>query len=41
MWKNDSNEGDVAIAFGTLVPFVNTGVNLLHILLEIIKEKAI
>lgn len=26
MWKNDANEGDVAIAFGTLVPFVNTGV---------------
>lgn len=26
MWKNDQNEGDVAIAFGTLVPFVNTGV---------------
>lgn len=26
VWKNDQNEGDVAIAFGTLVPFVNTGV---------------
>ena len=26
VWKNDDNEGDVAIAFGTLVPFVNTGV---------------
>lgn len=26
IWKNDQNEGDVALAFGTLVPFVNTGV---------------
>ena len=26
MWKNDQNEGDVAIAFGTLVPFFNTGI---------------
>lgn len=26
VWKNDENEGDVAIAFGTLIPFVNSGV---------------
>ena len=26
VWKNDQNEGDVAIAFGTLVPFFNTGI---------------
>ena len=26
MWKDDENEGDVAIAFGTLVPFFNTGI---------------
>ena len=26
VWKDDQNEGDVAIAFGTLVPFFNTGV---------------
>lgn len=26
VYKNDKNEGDVAIAFGTLIPFVNTGV---------------
>jgi hypothetical protein len=26
VWKNDANEGDVAIAFGTLVPFMSTGV---------------
>ena len=26
VWKDDENEGDVAIAFGTLVPFFNTGI---------------
>jgi len=26
IWKNDENEADVAIAFGTLVPFFSTGV---------------
>lgn len=26
MWKDDEAEGDVSIAFGTLVPFFNTGV---------------
>lgn len=26
VWKNDQNEADVSIAFGTLVPFFNTGV---------------
>lgn len=26
VWKNDDNESDVSIAFGTLVPFFNTGV---------------
>jgi len=25
VWKNDSNEADVAVAFGTLVPFFSTG----------------
>jgi len=25
VWKNDTNEADVAIAFGTLVPFFSTG----------------
>jgi hypothetical protein len=26
VWKDDENEGDVAIAFGTLIPFFNTGI---------------
>jgi len=26
VWKNDTNEADVAVAFGTLVPFFSTGV---------------
>lgn len=26
IWKNDENEADVAIAFGTLVPFFSTGI---------------
>lgn len=26
IWKDDENEGDVAIAFGTLIPFFNTGI---------------
>ena len=24
-WKNDQNQSDIAIAFGTLVPFLSTG----------------
>jgi hypothetical protein len=27
VWKNDENEADVSIAFGTLVPFFSTGIN--------------
>ena len=26
IWKNDENEADVSIAFGTLVPFFSTGI---------------
>jgi hypothetical protein len=26
VWKNDDNEADVSIAFGTLVPFFSTGI---------------
>jgi len=26
VWKNDENEADVAVAFGTLVPFFSTGI---------------
>jgi len=26
VWKNDQNESDVALAFGTLIPFFSTGI---------------
>lgn len=40
MWKDDEAEGDVSIAFGTLVPFFNTGVSNIASLNRNIQEKS-